>query len=302
MDSPTDRAIRIAALQRVRELEDTWRGAIPWSEIEAGFLLNGERIFLSGRARGIFRPRQMRSGVLSIKTTLPRTGRIRRYEDIASDAGHFEYRFMGDDPNSSDNQALRESWENHSPLIYFHGVAPALYEAIVPVFIQAWLPTSLTAHLTLGEIRRELPFESSTEELRKYRVVEVKQRMHQRMFREAVLSAYGSKCAMSGLPVPRLLEAAHILPDRDERGIPVIPNGIAMSVLHHSAYDADLIGVDGNGTVHINRSLLEVVDGPTLKHSLQSLAGIRIALPRDIRKRPNCDFLAQRFEQFMRSA
>jgi putative restriction endonuclease len=135
MESLTDNAFRIAALARVRELERIWRGAIPWSEIEAGFTLNDEHIFLSGRARGIFRPRQMHRGVLSIKTTLPRFGRRKRYDDIASDAGYFEYRFMGNDPNNPDNRALRETWEDQIAFIYFHGVAPTLYEAIFPAFI-----------------------------------------------------------------------------------------------------------------------------------------------------------------------
>lgn len=75
-----------------------------------------------------------------------------------------------------------------------------------------------------------------------------------------------------------------------------------MSVLHHSAYDANFLGIDANGIVHVNRHLLEIVDGPTLKHALQNLAGTRIALPRDIRLRPNTDFLAERFERFMQAA
>ena len=204
MESLSDDAIRATALERVEELEDTWRGAIPWSEIEAGFFLNGEHVYLSGRARGIFRPRQMSRGVLSIKTTLPRAGRTRRYDDIASDAGYFEYRFMGNDPNSPDNRALREAWEDQSAFIYFHGVAPTLYEALFPAFITEWLPATLAVHVAVGDIREKQPFAFSTADLRRYQVVQAKQRLHQRIFREAVLDAYDRKCALSGLPVPRL--------------------------------------------------------------------------------------------------
>lgn len=79
-----DARIRLAAFARVRELEATHRDAIPWSEIARGFFLDGEHFLLSGKARGIFRPERMSRGVLSIKTTMPRAGRQRRYNDIAS--------------------------------------------------------------------------------------------------------------------------------------------------------------------------------------------------------------------------
>src|SRR5271154_5489424 len=125
----SDHQIRAATFLRVRELEARYGGAIPWNEVTMPITVAGEQVLLAGRARGIFRPRQMTRGVLSIKTTIPRFGRTRRYDDIASDKGFFEYRFMGDDPGHSDNRALRESWEDRTPLVYFHGVAPALYQA-----------------------------------------------------------------------------------------------------------------------------------------------------------------------------
>jgi putative restriction endonuclease len=46
----------------------------------------------------------------------------------------------------------------------------------------------------------------------------------QSSFREAVISAYNGRCALSGLPESILLDAAHIIADNDERlGQPVIP-------------------------------------------------------------------------------
>jgi putative restriction endonuclease len=74
----------------------------------------------------------MSRGALSIKTTMPRAGRQHRYNDIASDDGFFVYRFQGDNPAHSDNRSMRESWEDQSPFIYFHAVAPTVYEAIWP--------------------------------------------------------------------------------------------------------------------------------------------------------------------------
>ena len=42
-------------------------------------------------------------------------------------------------------------------------------------------------------------------------------------------SAANGRCALSGLPEPLLLDAAHIVADKDERfGQPVVPNGIPL--------------------------------------------------------------------------
>src|SRR5262249_51947788 len=69
---------------------------------------------------------------------------------------------------------------------------------------------------------------------RRYALRIVKQRLHQASFREAVIAAYNGRCAVSRLPEPLLLDAAHIVMDKDEKlGQPVIPNGVPLSKIHH---------------------------------------------------------------------
>jgi putative restriction endonuclease len=64
---------------------------------------------------------------------------------------------------------------------------------------------------------------------RRYALRLVRQRLHQATFREAVLTAYGGRCAISGLPEPRLLDAAHIVDDGNEAlGQPVVTNGLPL--------------------------------------------------------------------------
>jgi hypothetical protein len=56
---------------------------------------------------------------------------------------------------------------------------------------------------------------------------------------DAVLTAYGGRCAISHLPEPRLLDAAHIVMDGDEQsGQPISSNGLPLTKLHHAAFDA----------------------------------------------------------------
>ena len=133
---------------------------------------------------------------------------------------------------------------------------------------------------------------------RRYALRAVKQRLHQASFREAVITAYSGRCALSGLPEPLLLDAAHIVPDKDEQlGQPVVPNGIPLSKIHHAAFDAHLIGIDPDYRLHVSKRLLGQNDGPMLE-ALQQLNGGTIHLPGRIKDRPDRDRLAQRFERF----
>lgn len=133
--------------------------------------------------------------------------------------------------------------------------------------------------------------------LRRYRTQEVKTRLHQSAFRLQVLRAYDHRCALTRLPVVPLLDAVHILPDREKRGHPSVSNGICMSRLHHSAYDANILGIDPDGAVHVNREILNTQDGPLLE-GLKALAGTKMNLPRHESLRPCRESLAERFEQF----
>jgi putative restriction endonuclease len=133
---------------------------------------------------------------------------------------------------------------------------------------------------------------------RRYALRAVKQRLHQASFREAVITAYNGRCALSGLPESLLLDAAHIVADKDEQfGQPVVPNGIPLSKIHHAAFDAHLIGIDADYRLHVSDRLLGQNDGPMLE-ALKGLKGGTIHLPVRIKDRPDQDRLAQRFERF----
>jgi putative restriction endonuclease len=84
---------------------------------------------------------------------------------------------------------------------------------------------------------------------------EIKQRLHQASFRDALLAAYGGRCAISGLPEPRLLDAARIVVDAHEQlGQPIVTNGLPLSKIHHAAFDANFIGIDPDFRIPIGCS------------------------------------------------
>ena len=117
-----------------------------------------------------------------------------------------------------------------------------------------------------------------------------------------VLAAYRQMCAMCRLRHVELLDAAHILPDSDPDGMPTVSNGLALCKLHHAAFDSHLVGVRPGGLIVVRSDLLRETDGPMLRHGLQGLNGQKIETPIRSELRPSEDFLARRFELFLRTA
>ena len=211
------------------------------------------------------------------------------------------YRYQGQDPQHRDNVALRRAMRLGRPIVYFVAVDQGLYDAIFPTYVVHDDPLDLAFYLIAdaANLVRPETFQADTDFPRKaYITREVKQRLHQQRFRSLVLAAYQTRCAMCGLRHKPLLDAAHILPDRDERGNPEVPNGLALCRIHHGAYDVGIVGVDPEYRIHLRQDVLEEHDGPMLKHGLQELHGERIVLPRRPGDRPNAEFLAIRYEAF----
>ena len=123
----------------------------------------------------------------------------------------------------------------------------------------------------------------------------VKVRTEQPFFRNAVLSAYDRRCCISGLSLASLLEASHIVPwseDRHNRSNP--HNGLALSALHHKAFDAGLLTIDEQLRVCISRKVKFVEKDPFRTRALQHYHGQKILLPRKFA--PTQEFLAHHRE------
>jgi len=208
---PEDRTLRLAAFREVRRLTEV-SGDLNPRDLRAGFRFEGTRIPLINPQRGIFKPQQMRY-LLSIRTVYPRPGARVWYDDqrqvhrqIYEGDEAVDYAFMGQDADAAENRWLREATENHIPIIYFLGVAPGLYQAIVPAYVIGWDARSLKARVAFGTPATDALVYPATAGERRYALREVKQRLHQASFREAVIAAYARRCAVSGLPEQRLLD------------------------------------------------------------------------------------------------
>ena len=299
-----DWQLRLAAFDALRRLTEPAGGIVTREQMTAGFEFEGERIPFALQARGIWKPGRLGSSgaALSITTASIRRGVTPRYDDqIGSDRDWLEYRYQGTDPKAADNRAVRQAFEVGRPLIYFYGVGPGRYEAVFPVYVVDDSPTKLTFEIAadatgIGDPR--LMRGGAEAPLKAYATVVVKQRLHQRRFRELVVAAYGERCTVCRLHHSELLDAAHILEDRDVRGLPEVPNGLALCGVHHGAYDANIMGIDPNQQIHIRRDILDEVDGPMLRYGLQEMHGGSIQVPGRTELRPRREYLEERFERF----
>jgi len=310
MLDPDDDGWRTAAFQHIRLLL-AGGSVLSRDAINTPFFFRGERATLVDPQRGIHKPRTMRH-LLSVTTVVPRQGRRVWYADqtsvhreIYSGEGGISYSFMGDDPDTPQNRWLREAAELKIPIIYFMGIKPGLYQPIFPAFLTDCNPAHLTVRIVftpaLGASTKAV-FPADQED-RRYAMRLVKQRLHQAQFREAVIDAYGGRCAISGLAEPRLLDAAHIIADPDEElGQPIVPNGLPLSKIHHAAFDTNLIGIDADGIIHLSERLLAMHDGPLLEHGLKGMAGRQIIPPGRSEDRPDRDRLDLRFQAFKKAA
>jgi putative restriction endonuclease len=267
------------------------------------FMFDGQVFKLQSTQQGIRKPKGF-SAALSFQTVFRRAGQERPYEDSTGDDGLFRYKWRGSDPSHPENVGLREAMKQQLPLIWFHGVAmkPARFQVITPVYIVAEEPRQQQFVFTAAEdAAAALSLHESAHEAvaKRYFERQAKVRVHQPVFRSMVLSAYDNHCAVCNLAHSGLLDAAHIIPDRDERGIAAVVNGLAMCKIHHAAFDGNLLGISPDCVVHIRHDLLIEADGPMLKHGLQELHGKRLMkVPRHRGDRPRRDLLEQKFEEF----
>ncbi len=297
----TDLQVRVAAFRFLDQLQRE-DDLLLRAALAQGFVYEGARVPFVG-PQGIFKPEVCRLP-LSITTSPARDDRPRPYDDAIGDDGLLRYRYRGTDPEHHENRGLREAMRLHVPLVYFHGIVPGRYLADYPVYIVGDSRDGLTFTVSVDERRfaslGNAPDTESpeTDVRRRYVTRQVQQRVHQREFRERVLVAYQRHCAVCRLKRDKLLEAAHIIPDRHERGLPVVSNGISLCALHHSAFDAHLIAVTPDYRVEVRRDVLDETDGPMLIHGLQGFHGQAIRVPNAERHKPDKKLLEERYVLF----
>lgn len=294
-----------SSLERVvREAAMRWLDQRPTERVDYAWLSTfqyaGQRLPLMDRQRGIRKPAGMRAA-LSIRTTFTPPGHVPPYVDAIGVDGLQRYKYRGDDPNHSENVALRRALTERLPLIWFVAVAPGAYEPIYPVWVVAEDESRLEFSLALDEGQRFVAAGANLDqETRRYVERITKARLHQRVFRTQVLLAYENRCTICKIRHAELLDAAHIIEDGKPHGQPVVPNGLSMCKIHHAAFDHRILGIRPDLTIHVRQDVLDEVDGWMLKGGIQNVHDTKLAvIPRTLTSRPDPLRLEERYEAFI---
>ena len=294
-DGDLDTRLRAAMFEHLSRISSTHPAGIP-SDVINSFVFDGNQFRLVVQP-GIRKPALLEAA-LTIRTTWTPRGAQAPYADEVGADGTLRYKWRGTDPSHPDNRALRAAMRRKAPLAYFSPVARGVYEAIYPVYL---VDEDYSAHefsVELGDYVEQDPDAPDAALERRYTRRLTLQRLHQVMFRPKVLRAYESRCTICQLGFVRLLDAAHILPDRHLNGEPVITNGLAMCKLHHAAYDANLLGIRPDRMVEVRPDILTATGGPMLRHGLQEIHGTQITLPRSRRDYHDANRLAEHYAEF----
>ena len=289
-----DQPIRLAAFAWLKEQMIKYGDVLDYSLVQNGFEFEGQKIHLVGQT-GIWKPKQCEYPI-SILTSVRSP-----YSDAIRSDDYISYSYRGTNPEHHDNIGLRNGLLNKLPLIYFLGVSKGRYIPIFPAYIHLDDPGKLQILLQVDT----RPVQSTLEvhdvkrdPVRDYMTVEVKRRIHQDVFRENILHAYKCQCAFCRIRHSSLLDAAHIIPDKELLGEPVIKNGLALCKIHHAAFDSNLMGLTPDYIIKVTDKLLEEIDGPMLQHGIKELNNKKIVVPSRAEWRPDPSRLEIRYDLF----
>ena len=115
----------------------------------------------------------------------------------------------------------------------------------------------------------------------------VKQRVNQDAFRSMILNLYEKRCALTGINIPTLLVASHIIPwavNQQERLNP--ENGLCLSALYDKAFDKGFISLDSHYRIILADKLKAYSNEAYYEKHFASIEGFEISLPEYHRPNP----------------
>lgn len=262
-----------------------------------GFAFRGGHVPFLSTQKGIYRAAVQRGpAALSVQTSWRSP-----YGDADTDDGYL-YHYRAGPIDQADNRALRSAHELQVPIVHFISTRPSYYRPLYPCFVDHDDVLGRRVLISPGKMvgpldeREPRPIADPVE--RRYVFRETRVRVHQARFRARVVPAYADRCAICRLKEVRLLDAAHIIGDLEERGEPEVSNGLSLCSIHHRAFDQDLVGVTPDYEVRVASRLLDEEDGPMLE-LLKAFHQQPLVVPSRPRWRPDRERLATRFDRFV---
>ncbi|MFT6908397.1 MAG: putative restriction endonuclease [Oleiphilaceae bacterium] len=111
-------------------------------------------------------------------------------------------------------------------------------------------------------------------------VREVNVRTNQNVFRKVILKIYNQSCCITGLNIPEINRASHIVPWVDDKTIRLDPaNGLCLSATYDAAFDKHLISLDEDYRIIISKNINDFYTSNSVNEYFIKKKGVKINLP-----------------------
>lgn len=105
-------------------------------------------------------------------------------------------------------------------------------------------------------------------------------RLGQNYFRKMVLENYGNKCCVTGLNIPQVLRASHIVAWASDKTNRMNPeNGLCLSATYDAAFDKHLISFDDDYRMIVSKEIKDYYTNEETKSYFKDYEGKQIMLP-----------------------
>lgn len=119
------------------------------------------------------------------------------------------------------------------------------------------------------------------------KVRQIKARVNQNVFRQIVLANYDGKCALTGIDLPELLVASHIIPWAENKKERLNPeNGICLSLLYDKAFDRGLLSFTDENKLLLSSRLKENVGKDYYTRYFEPIESAVLIVPRKYHVNP----------------
>ena len=117
-----------------------------------------------------------------------------------------------------------------------------------------------------------------------------KARINQDAFRDIIMELYDNTCCITGLNIPAINRASHIVGWAEDKSIRMDPrNGLCLSATYDAAFDKKLISLDDDYRILVSREITDHYTRECVREHFQRRQGERIRPP--VRYRPSRDYL-----------
>ena len=152
------------------------------------------------------------------------------------------------------------------------------YQAFDPIEIEA---NAIADRLSSGkDVSNKLLQHFDIMKEGKDHISKTKVRVGQAYYRKMIVSLYGGKCCITGLDVPKLLRASHIICWSDDKENRMNPeNGLCLSGTYDLAFDQHLISFDEDYRMIVGNEISEHFTNTVTRDYFKKFIGKKITMP-----------------------